>query len=825
VKHRLFAITLLLILTMPMMVASAPLRQDQPDIQLSFSVGYNGYFRKGQWTPVRITATNNGGNLDGEVRVRTGTTGGLAETTYRTPIDLPRGARKQIFLYVSLENYTGRVQVEVVDNAGHIAGRETVNVRSAAQDDILYAVVTESPFGAADLSALWPGTGTAVQVRWQLDEIPTLADALAGLDVLMFHDVDTGALTAEQFAAITGWLRMGGHLIVAGGEAWQRTTAGLESVLPVTLKGTVPVDSLAALAADYLRLPVEPLESETTATNNTPRPSARVLVSAGGVPLIVRDHYGAGVVDFVAVDPNSEPLRSWQQVEYLWYALVASVGQQPSWSDEFDDWSMAREATLTTSNTVLPTFLQLCGFLTLYIVLIGPVNYLILKRLNRREWAWFSIPLLIVIFSVLAYSVGFNLRGNVATVNRLTVVRVYGSDEQAQVNGLIGVQSPRRSTYNIAVERGFTLRTLPEIGTGLSVPVAITEGTRYLAEDVPIDAGTIASFEATGQAAAPGLNSNVTWHLSRDQMPRVTGEITNVTNRVFSDAVVMVKGESRYLGNMAPGETRIFDITLGPQDPGPLTLGNSLTQYSPSYFPYSSASPAWCFSFRGVALTVPDVMRNEEFSCSTTGVTPRQQEIRRRYRLLASLVVDQELSGGRDTGVYLFAWNEDAWINVELMGKPQNEEDTTLYIFDLPVTVVAEDERVEIPPGLTTWTIADTGDSNTIREHAPNAFQLGGGTHAAFQFMPMPAVQLAVVDELVIRFQATGPLWVELWNWDRDVWQRIWLNPATDATVIRSPDRFIGPENAVNVRILSQDASAYTRVDYVSVAYRGQLAE
>lgn len=827
-KRRLFAITLFLTLVLPGLVAFAPPRQGQPDLELTVSVGYNGYFQKGQWTPVRVAIGNAGDNLDGELRVRTGSNGGLAETTYSTPLDLPQGARKQIFLYVSLESYAQKVQVEIVDTSGTVVERGSAELRPTGQGDILYAVVTGSPFGAVDLTALWPGTGNAYQVNWQLEEIPPLADALAGLDVLMFHDVDTGALTAEQLAAITNWVLSGGHLLVVGGESWQRTTSGFESMLPVSLEGAVPVDSLVSLAEDFLYLPGETLDEETTATNSTPLPTARVLAATGAVPLIVRSEHGDGVIDFLAVDPNSEPLRSWGDKEYLWYTLVASVGQRPSWANGFDDWSMAREATLTTSSTVLPTFLQLCGFLTLYIVLVGPVNYLILKRLNRREWAWFSIPILILIFSVLAYTVGFNLRGNVATVNRLTVVRSWSGSEQAQVTSLIGVQSPRRRSYDIAVERGYTLRTLPDIGTGLSVPALITEGTRYVAESIPIDAGTVASFTASGQGAAPALDAEVSWHLGLAHMPRVEGRVTNTTDRTFEDAVVLVKGESRYLGNLAPGETRSFDITLGPQDPGSLTLGNPQNQYSPYYtgpWSYTSSSPGWCFSnTRGIPLTVPDVMRNEPFSCATTGVTPRQQEIRRRYRLLASLVVDSDLSGGRDTGVYLFAWNEDAWIDVELVDRPQGTEDTTLYIFDLPVSVVSDSAQVEIPPGLTTWVITETDNPDTLRDIVPVRFQVGNNNHAAFQFMPMPALDLDEVNELVIQFQASGPLYVELWNWQRDRWERIRLSPDSDATSIRNPARFVGPENAVNVRVLSQDAASYNRVDYVKVAYRGRLA-
>ena len=41
-----------------------------------------------------------------------------------------------------------------------------------------------------------------------------------------------------------------------------------------------------------------------------------------------------------------------------------------------------------------------------YIVLIGPINYLVLRRLDRREWAWVTMPVLIVVFTVGAFGFG-----------------------------------------------------------------------------------------------------------------------------------------------------------------------------------------------------------------------------------------------------------------------------------------------------------------------------------------------------------------------------------------------------------------------------------
>ncbi len=824
IVRRRSPILLVILVLLPLLVGFAQPRQ-QAALTLDVSAGYSGFYRRGQWTPVRLNVSNAGAGLDGYARVRLGELGGLEETTYRTPLSLPRGARKQVFLYISLENFVQHIQVEIVNDSGHIVAQHDVSLRMAGAGDALYAVVTASAYGAVDLAARDVGNGVARQVNWRVEDMPALSDALMGLDLIMFHDVDTGALRPEQARALTEWVLGGGHLIVAGGETWQRTTARLVDLLPVTLRGTVPLESAAPFGA-YLRRTEDDLNVEMTATDSIAAPTARVLLADGDLPLIVRGRYGSGWVDFLAVDPNAEPLRSWPGKADLWYTLIASTGQQPSWTDGFSDWQTARDATLTTSSTVLPTFFQLCGFLLAYIVLVGPVNYLLLKRLDRREWAWVTIPVLITVFSVLAYEVGFNLRGNVPVVNRMSVIRAWPGQEQAQVLTLVGVQSPRRLYYDIEAAQGYALRTLPEGGIGVNVPVMITEGTRYVAQDILVDGGTVASLVASGYDTAPQLDAFAEWRLGTDQPPRITGTITNTTGVTLEDAVVVVKGEASKLGTLSPGQTAQFDIVIGPQSPGPLTLGTTYNWARPyTYGPFRiGSSYGGCFSHGGVALTIPDVMQDEQFVCTVSRVSGRQHEIRQRYRLLGALVKDQEASGGRGSGAYLFAWSREAMPSVALAGRDAVREDTTLYVFDLPVSTADPGQRVEVPPGLTTWTIAALDDPATMRDvHPEVTFQIDDSAQAVFQFMPLPDMRFERVDELAIHFQGQGDVIVALWNWTAQAWEPVSLAPASDTMLVSPASAYVGPENAVNVRVTAPTTLSYNRVQYIKVGYRGWL--
>lgn len=820
---------IILLLLVPLLLGAAPLRKKQPAVTLTVSAGYDGFFRHGQWIPLRIMMSNDGENLAGQVRVRTGELGGLEETTYRTPLELPRGARKQVFLYISLETFARDVRVEVVNTDGRVVARELVQLRQVGRADVLYAVVTDSPVGAVDMSVRPPGVGEAYQVTWRVDDIPLLPDALSGLDVMLFHDVDTGMLRAEQLEALRLWVLTGGHLIVAGGDTWQRTTAQLIDLLPVELAGTVPLASAEAFGR-YLRLPTASLKEEMTATFSMLRPGARALVmAADDMPLIARAAYGAGWVDFLAVDPHAEPLRSWDGRADLWYTLITSVGQSPSWGREFADWSTAQEGTTTTSGTVLPTFLQLCGFLLAYIMLLGPVNYIVLKRLKRREWAWITIPVLIAVFSVIAYTIGFNLRGTVPVVNRLTVIRAFPEEADAQVLTLIGVQSPRRREYDMAVEGGHVLRTLPDQGIGLSVPVMINEGTRYSAQDILIDGGMIASFVTSGYDTVPGLAVKAEWILADVDgiAPRLVGNVTNQTGLMLEDAVIVIKGAAVQLGTLHPGKVKSFDIPLGPSNAAPLSLGNGYFKNRPYYTPWQTGnSIAWCFSTtQGIPLTLPDVLGDEVFSCEVH-VNDRQQEIRRRFRLLASYVVDVDPSGGRGDGAYLFAWSKQPYLDVELGGREFKVEDTTLYVFELPVTVAGADAKVVVPPGLTTWTILDRDNPNVMEGAIPNdTFQVTDDQWGMFQFMPLPRFRLGEVSAIEVTFGGQGNVIIELWNWNDQRWEIV--EHDTNSVILRIDDaaRFVGPENAVNVRLSGPESLSYNRVNLIEIGYIGWLAD
>ena len=76
------------------------------------------------------------------------------------------------------------------------------------------------------------------------------------------------------------------------------------------------------------------------------------------------------------------------------------------------DDSTIVSAVINLPSLALPPIGGLIVLLFGYILLVGPVNYLVLRRLDRREWAWVTVPVLILVFTVGSFGIGGLLRGS-----------------------------------------------------------------------------------------------------------------------------------------------------------------------------------------------------------------------------------------------------------------------------------------------------------------------------------------------------------------------------------------------------------------------------
>jgi hypothetical protein len=204
------------------------------------------------------------------------------------------------------------------------------------------------------------------------------------------------------------------------------------------------------------------------------------------------------------------------------------------------------------------------------------------------------------------------------------------------------------------------------------------------------------------------------------------------------------------------------------------------------------------------------------------GDTPEQQEWRRRQAILEAIVANSEPNGGRGTNVYVAGWTNTSPIQVSLEGASFTTEDTTLYMYRLPVQITAGSYDVEVPPSLLTWT---TTDASTRREAMPYSLNVQPGEHLVFRYNPLPSIRLRQVTGMKIDLR--GPNVnrgrILLWDWQAGQW--VDVNATSTSNLVINAFKYLGPENSVEMAVEANAGQALVSYDRIDLTLYGRLAD
>jgi hypothetical protein len=593
---------------------------------LDVQAGYENAYRTDEWFPVTIRVANNGPDLRGliEWRFRDQITG-----EFQLEIDLPRGSSKQVTLYVYGDGFARSGEVRLLENGVERAKSE-VRLDAVDIDQAVYAVVSDDSSLLNSLSSLVPTDfSSAVVKHIDLATLPEHTASLRSINALFLHNTDTSTLTEGQRTAIHLWVRLGGQLVISGGSNGQQTASGFADILPAEISPDFAQASLAPLNTVVPQASNQ-VDAQASVNVASPRPGTRALFgSADTPPLMFSRAFGAGTVIFTTFDIAS--LRGWNGEPQLWQRQISprqffAIGTNARQRQ----FSLLEEVLRLRSLTLPPLWTLFC-LLTLYVLIVGPINYLVLRRLRRLEWAWATVPLIVIGFVASIYVVGTVLRGANAQLVQATVVQGFEGEQRALATSFTGLFSPGRTRYTL----GFPPNTLV---SGLrsfddfdpSVPVT-TSDTSVQVRDTLVDIGAIETIliESTSDldiAVESSLQGNSS---------SIGGEIHNTSAVAIEDAIIVRNGVFQELGTIDPGERQQIALDQG-------TTG----------FPWS--------------LSLPRV-----------GSFDRQQ-------LLTRFFSESSNNGGMDAeGVYLIGWRQAPIVPVQLGNQEVPPDAVTLYVLRL----------------------------------------------------------------------------------------------------------------------------------------------
>ncbi|HEX5015372.1 MAG TPA: hypothetical protein VFV72_14580 [Candidatus Limnocylindrales bacterium] len=614
--------------------------------QMTARVLLQGHARLGSWLAIEVELQNEGAPVTGELRLQGGAQGG---TRFSMPVDLPSPSDKRFMLYAQPPSFGQQIEVLLVSGNQTIA-RQKVAFTIHDPTQLTIGVVAANPSGIVSGIQLPAVQNTANPVIIPLDvaDLPDRIEAWSALDRLIWQDVDSNTLTSEQVTALRGWLALGGRLIVVGGTAGPGVLSGFpDAILPYRPATTLDVApaSLAALLAEI------PDGAADVPAMSGELLRGRALVTSGDRVVAADAAYGGGGVTVIGLDPTVGWIAETQATVALWRNLIpARTGVTTGTGDD----TQIVGAVSDLPALQLPPIGGLVLLLLGYIALIGPINYLVLRRLDKREWAWVTMPALIAIFAAGAYAYGAALRGSDIIVNEVAIVRGAPGATEGAAQVYLGVFSPTRGTYQVALPSG-ALLSAPVNGDffgGQGTVLDVVQGQPARVRNLAVGFGSLRTVRAETQAEVPLITADL--ELAGGV---VSGTIRNDSTKILESPAIVLGSSVVVLPDIAPAAM------------GAVNLRVATTAFQ---------------------TPLSDKVVGQVFFNDAVASNDRQRRNQTRHRIIDQLTYDPmfgNLSQLPSDVPVLLAWGRDPVVDVEIEGQRPTRAANVLYYIPVSMRV------------------------------------------------------------------------------------------------------------------------------------------
>jgi hypothetical protein len=287
----------------------------------------------------------------------------------------------------------------------------------------------------------------------------------------------------------------------------------------------------------------------------------RALATSGDRVIAAETNYGSGSVTILGIDPTVGWIGASNAVRSLWPNLIPP---RTAGTVAIADDSQIVTAVGNLPSLALPPTGGLLLILIGYIALIGPLNYVILRRIDRREWAWITMPVLIVGFALGAYAFGSALRGSSVIVNEVGIVRGAPDATEGSAQVYLGVFSPARGTYQVAVPGGALLSSpiSGDVFGGTSSNLDVLQGEPPGASrvrDLAVGFGSLRTIRAESAASVPKIHADL-----RLFNGTLIGSIRNDSTVTLEKPAVVLGGNVKVLHDLAPGAEEAVSLAIIP---------------------------------------------------------------------------------------------------------------------------------------------------------------------------------------------------------------------------------------------------------------------
>lgn len=418
--------------------------EPQPTAEGAFSGDVRMLKQENDRYVMQVTVENGGEDFSGTVQVIFGA--GYDNCAYNTEITLPAQGKKQFTITVpegTADTVYGLCQLNFLDEKERVI--QSIPLRDVFNDilsGIPVGILSDNYSGLTYMDAggeLFYISG----LNYPMELIEINSDNLSGyLDGLYFLIIDqfnVSSLSEENIQAIQKWVRDGGWLIIGTGAYAEQTLSGFDEdfldveVMSISEPGeenVVTINGNYGYYYNYIYDAEIDFSQMAVADLNYTKMSAHGSVSIGTEVPAVDCSVGDGAIALLYFSLGEKEMQKITpyMVQNIYQELMYNSNSYHNYSGRSDlEYIGQRSLAFIDSLNSDVDFTWLKVLIAIYVVLVGPVLYLVLSKCKKREWYWMGVPAFGILFIAVVYFFGQGVRVNETKVYSVTIQQADGN--------------------------------------------------------------------------------------------------------------------------------------------------------------------------------------------------------------------------------------------------------------------------------------------------------------------------------------------------------------------------------------------------------------
>ena len=470
--------------------------------------GDNSLVRVGRDIPITVRLTSTGAEVMGTARAVV-PTGGGDYYVLEEAVSVAAGESRQVVLSVPMTYDIDNIQVEFVGDDGVVYGSRQIRVWTENEDQEIYVAVISSDvrqMAAFDRVVLNEYRGTITRLfDFKEDTLPTDVNVLKLYDIFLWDDVDQEQISKEQRETLSSWV-YGGGILIMGSDSHSQPGIGEQ--------------------------------------------------------VIRRESWGRGLYVYCDFSLRNVSLK-YPQEDGIRSFLYEAVGEsrmaamEETMNDSYGDYWSASSMTSGVDASRIPQVWQFAVVLVVYLILLGPVLYGILKKKKRRHLLRVGMVGLALLFTAIIYIMGSRTRFYRPVMNYASVREIRSGMMVETVYA--NVFSPSNAAYSMGIQEEYDVS--PLISYSYDSEGGVDSGSCQLKirkeeemtqvwvqKNIPFT-GNMLRLTATGTSPyQEGFLGNITLFENGWE-----GILQNTTGHDFEQVCVLAGGRVVLVGDMPAG--------------------------------------------------------------------------------------------------------------------------------------------------------------------------------------------------------------------------------------------------------------------------------